>query len=226
MDRPASLKIAGFSQPHDVVILLHGLFATSKSMRTAKECLEDSGYTVINWGYPTFWRSIEKLTHGLLPTIKHLQSEPAVKSINFVTHSMGGILVRYALQIGSLAKIRRVVMMAPPNAGSHLTRVSLGPFRKFLPAIAELTESQDSLPNRLVDPNSVEFGVIAAEEDFVVKVPNTHLANQKDHCVLQTTHYALPKHEEALRKAVRFLKSGYFERPVACERPMIRKMAA
>lgn len=215
MDRSLLKVYPRFEETHDVVVLLHGLFATRRSMQTAKARLEDSGFKVINWGYPTFWRPIERLAAELLPTISQLQSEPTVHSINFVTHSMGGILVRYALQFANIAKIHRVVMLAPPNGGSHLTRVSLGPFRRFLPAIAELTESTDSLPNRLVAPQGVEFGVIAAEEDFVVKVPNTHLANQKDHCVLPTTHFALPKHEEALKKVIRFLNCGYFERPIA-----------
>lgn len=215
MDRPTLKIYPSFADRHKVVVLLHGLFATRRSMHKAKAHLEDSGYTVINWGYPTFLKPIEKLAADLVPTIKQLQAEPTVQSINFVTHSMGGILVRYALQIANIAKIRRVVMLAPPNGGSHLTRVSLGPFRKFLPAIAELTESRDSLPNRLVAPQGVEFGVIAAQEDFVVKVSNTHLANQKDHCILPTTHFALPKHEEALQKAVQFLDFGCFELPAA-----------
>jgi len=201
--------------PRDWVVLLHGLFATCQSMRKLETRINEMGYTVLNWGYPTWLRSTEQNVRHLLPQLEILQNDPAVRTINFVTHSMGGILARCALHLGGDAKVRRLVMLAPPNRGSHLTRISLGPFAWCLPAIAELSESPSGLPNRLeiasLEANSqVEIGVIAASRDFIVPVANTKISNQSDHCVLRTSHFKLPNHEMAVSYVLSFLQSGRF----------------
>lgn len=194
----------------DWVVLLHGLFATRRSMRKLELRIRDVGYTVLNWGYPTWLRSTEQHVRHLLPKVESLQRDPNVRSISFVTHSMGGILARCALHFGSDEKIKRLVMLAPPNRGSHLTRISLGPFAWFVPTIADLSESPDSLPNRLEVNSAVEIGVIAASHDFIVPVANTQLANQADHCVLSSSHFRLPSHETAVRCVLSFLQTGKF----------------
>jgi len=194
----------------DWVVLLHGLFATRRSMRKLELSIRDVGYTVLNWGYPTWLRSTEQHVRHLLLKVESLQRDPNVRSISFVTHSMGGILARCALHFGSDAKIKRLVMLAPPNRGSHLTRISLGPFAWFVPAIADLSESPNSLANRLETTSTVEIGVIAAAHDFIVPVANTQLTNQSDHCVLSSSHFRLPSHETAVRYVLSFLQTGQF----------------
>jgi pimeloyl-ACP methyl ester carboxylesterase len=199
----------------DWVVLLHGLFANCRSMRKLETRIGEVGYKVLNWGYPTWLRSTEQNVKRLLPQVELLQKDPSVRSINFVTHSMGGILARCALQLGSEAKVKRIVMLAPPNRGSHLTRISLGPFAWCLPAIGELSESPSSLPNRLevssrVTSSQVEIGVIAASHDFIVPVANTQIRNQSDHCVLRSSHYQLPNHDTAVRNVLSFLQCGKF----------------
>lgn len=194
----------------DVVVLLHGLFATTRSMRMASTCASESGFDVINWGYPTFWKSIESHGAQLGEMVSQLQSDASIRSVNFLTHSLGGILARYVIEKGSAAKIHRMVMLAPPNSGSHLTRVSLGPFKRLLPAVSQLTESAEGLPNRIQNLRGVEVGVIAAAQDFIVRVQNTLLAGQREHRVVHTSHFALPKTEQVLQLALRFLQTGTF----------------
>jgi hypothetical protein len=111
------------------------------------------------------------------------------------------------------AKVKRFVMLAPPNRGSHLTRIKLGPFVWCVPSIADLSEAPDSLPNRLNTLNCVEIGVIAASRDFVVPVANTSLENQRDHCVIPSSHFRLPSDKLAVRQVLSFLQTGQFTRP-------------
>ncbi len=207
-----SLTTSNFPMPReqDWVILLHGLFASRRSMRMLETSIRHLGYGVLNWGYPTWWRSTESHVHRLLPLLAELQANPQVRSINFVTHSMGGILVRSALHMARFAKVKRFVMLAPPNRGSHLTRIKLGPFVWCVPSIADLSEAPDSLPNRLSTSSLVEIGVIAASRDFVVQVANTALENQRDHCVVASSHFRLPSDKLAVRQVLSFLQTGQF----------------
>lgn len=201
-----------FPAPHeqDWVVLLHGLFASRRSMRMLEGHINKLGYAVLNWGYPTWWRSTESHVHRLIPLLDELQANPQVRSINFVTHSMGGILVRSALHMARFAKVKRFVMLAPPNRGSHLTRIKLGPFVWCVPSIADLSEAPDSLPNRLNTSSLVEIGVIAASRDFVVPVANTSLASQQDHCIIASSHFRLPSDKLAVRQVLSFLQTGQF----------------
>lgn len=197
-------------EAHDWVVLLHGLFATRRSMLKLASRIAEAGFGVLNWGYPTMWRSTCEHVDRLLPELYRLQADGCVRTINFVTHSMGGILVRSALHGLEIPKVQRIVMLAPPNRGSHLTRISLGPFAWCFPAIAELTEQPDSLPNRLTISSRVEVGVLAAARDVIVPVANTHLENQRDHRVLGTSHFSLPNHDPAIQHALHFLQFGAF----------------
>lgn len=179
-------------------------------MRTAQRRLEERGYLVVNWGYPTLWKSIDQHAASLSPLLRRLALDRNVRSINFLTHSLGGILLRFALEQEKIAKVRRAVMLAPPNSGSSLAKISLGPFTRVFPAIAEISDAPDSLPNRLQAPLGLDVGIVAASSDFIVRVANTFLANQRDHCIVHATHFELPHHDETLQKAIRFLKTGSF----------------
>ncbi len=194
----------------DAVVLLHGLFATRRSMQKAEHRLRARGYRVINWGYSTLLRSVDSQVKSLLATIETLERNAEVRTINFLTHSFGGIMARYAMELHKFQKLHRMVMLAPPNRGSHLTKYSLGPFARFLPAIAELSNSSDSLTNRLPCNPNIDVGIIAASHDFIVKVANTTLPTQSDHCTVRGTHFQLPYMDDVLSMAIEFLSHGSF----------------
>ncbi|MCR9296247.1 MAG: alpha/beta hydrolase [bacterium] len=212
------------TQGWDAVVLLHGLFATRRSMRKAQSLLEHNGYLAINWGYSTFRKTIDCHADSLLPILRRLSQDEHIRSINFLAHSFGSIILRYALQLESIAKTRRAVMLAPPNSGSPLAKYSVGPFARLFPIIGQISEAPDSLPNRLRPPGDLDVGIIAASSDFIVRVRNTFLQTQSDHCVVPSTHFELPNHEGALAKSIQFLTNGCFERPVTHLKPAVAMM--
>lgn len=232
--RPAACGISAETQisavsgsAADAVVLLHGLFATHRSMQIAQRRLECEGYLVINWGYRTFWRSVEQHAQVLLPQLQELEASHEIRSINFLTHSMGAILARYTIELAQFAKLGRMVMLAPPNAGSHLTKISLGPFARVLPAIGELSHRPGSLLSRLSEPRNIEVGVIAASSDFVVRVANTFLSCQRDHCIVKSNHFELPRHDGALTRSLSFLAHGMFNPPATINAiPLTTRAAA
>ncbi|MFN3192568.1 MAG: esterase/lipase family protein [Aureliella sp.] len=210
----ATISIFNFQKRWDAVVLLHGLFASNRSMQAARDRFERDGYLVVNFGYKTLFQTIDDYLDGLVPMLGRLNDDRAVQSINFVTHSFGGILVRYALEHISHAKLHRAVMMAPPNNGIRLARYSLGVFDRLFPIVKQISDAPHSLPNSVPEPSGMDVGVIAADRDVIVNRESTKLKNQSDHRTIATTHFRLPYCSEALECASRFLRHGSFDQAV------------
>ena len=149
----------------ECVILLHGLARTSSSMEKMEEKLIDQGFDVINVDYPSRHKKIEELTdiavNEGLDFCRNLKSPVT----HFVTHSLGGILVRYYLSNNTIPELGRVVMLAPPNQGSNVVETfSQLPGYEMLngPAGYQLGKDENSIPLQL-GPANFEVGIIAGD---------------------------------------------------------------
>jgi len=100
------------------VILLHGLARTSSSMTVLEQKLTEEGYHVINDGYPSRDDTIENLATTTINSA--LEKCNGYNDIHFVTHSLGGILVRQYLSQHTIPNLKHVVMLGPPNQGSEV----------------------------------------------------------------------------------------------------------
>ena len=196
------------------------MLAGRRSMRPIERMLVAEGYRVVNWGYPSLAGSISRHADRLGQILERLDRDPGTTAIHAVTHSMGGAILRCALRQRTPGKTGRIVMLAPPNAGSRLASLPLGPFRRWLPQIAELSTAADSFVNRLPEPTDFQVGVIAADRDFVVDIDATRLRCQRDHLVLVSSHQGLPVRAETSRHVLAFLRGGRFA--VADRVPAIR----
>lgn len=211
----------------EAVVLLHGLCRTRRSMAPMERVLAAEGFRVWNVGYPSRARSIADLARTVIPDALARCREGGARTIHFVTHSMGGILVRAWAAKEKIPDLGRVVMLGPPNRGSEVVDV-LGRYWIFGklngPAGRGLGTDAGSTPNRL-GPVKFPLGIIAGDrsvnwinslwirgdDDGKVSVERTKVAGMTDHIVVHAAHPFLMRDAQAIRQTIRFLRTGAFE---------------
>jgi hypothetical protein len=196
-------------------------------MKKLEKSLSLQGYNVINLNYPSTKHPIEFLSEEILSEAIEQCQKRFPPRIHFVTHSLGGIIVRYYLSLHELSNLGRVVMLSPPNQGSelvdHLKKSFI--YRKINgPAGQQLGTDKDSLPLNL-GPVNFELGVITGKRSFnllssmiipgpddgSVSVERAKVAGMKDFLVLPHSHTFIVKSKDAIEQVIYFLKHGTFK---------------
>ena len=202
------------------VILIHGIVRSSRSFPKARERLRQDGYHVFGFDYPSTLVSISEASEYLHQC---LQSLEGIEEINFVVHSMGGLVVRaYSIEHQE-PRIHRMVMLGVPNMGACLAdRLQANILYKALygPAGQQLVSDPAGFIAKLPTPE-FEFAVIAGargengwnplipgDDDGTVSVECTRLPGAADFATVRCIHSFLMNNEEVIDLTARFLKEG------------------
>lgn len=234
----------------ETVVLLHGLGRGFRSMSYLESRLERAGYHVVNVAYPSRTMPIETIAAewlpamlresgatgtGILPVMGRADQNTGETRVHFVTHSMGGIVLRQWLASAPAAEranLGRVVMLAPPNAGSEVSErlVAFPPFRWFTGVNGRRLGTRATDLPRALGPwpaGAPPLGIIAGDrtlnplfsawlpgpDDGKVSVASTRLAGLTDAIVLHHSHTWLMWRADTASQVIHFLRDGHFNAP-------------
>lgn len=207
------------------VVLLHGLGRSDRAMRRLERRFEEEGLASEALGYHSRSKSLDEIVDEFDRALSACCGD--AETLHFVTHSLGGIVLRAWIAREAPARLGRIVMLSPPNHGSELVD-RLGPASRLLgPTGRALGTGPDSAPSRLneLGPVTFELGVIAGDRSFnplgswildgpddgTVSVESAKLLGMRDFLVLPAPHSFMMYDREVARQAIHFVRHGRFD---------------
>ncbi len=214
--------------PRDTVVLLHGILRSKVDMLLLENFFKSNDYEVINIKYPSREFELEELRDFVHEKIINSPSYDKCGKLNFVTHSMGGLITRYYIAKYKPENIGKVVMLGPPNTGSELadwlhdTKIIAPMFRAiFGPASEQLGTGYEHIDGDITYPLGVIAGnmsvnplspwLLDGEHDGIVPVERTKIDGMSDHIIMPTTHSFMMFNTDVMEQSLNFLKFGKFD---------------
>ena len=211
---------------NDCVILIHGLGREKSSMHKMYKALNAEGFDAVNWSYNSMNDDILTVANNLAEIVE-LNSKYHSK-INFVTHSMGGIVLRCYLKLNKNESLGKIVMLAPPNQGSAVARFLIdnsfvnsimGPAgqelkdKDTIERICTIPESNlmviaGTKSTDILNPTSwVTGSVLEKPNDGTVSVNETKLPNMERFITVDASHTVIMNNETVIEETIKYLKN-------------------
>lgn len=194
----------------ELVVVLHGMGRTSRSMRPIEDALKAAGFDVLNVGYSSYCCSIPELGAAVRRELD-AKRLPEHQRVHFVGHSLGNIIARWIVsQPEPPTGVSRLVMLAPPNQGSRMADRFAPMVGWLLEPIDELRTDSAATVQKIAPLAGVQIGVIAGRDDSTVRLEETHVAGETAHIVVKGNHTFIMREREVQQLTVEFLRRGRF----------------
>ena len=194
------------------VILIHGLASNRLFMSKLSRSIQNSGFEVCNWGYRSTRKTIGFHASQFQRLLEQFDRRQDLSGYHIVAHSMGNIVTRRCLAEYHPSGLRRIVMLCPPNHGSHVARRVAPWVRPLIPTMSELTDNRDSMVNQL-DSSALanfEVGLITADNDLVVHPESADLPQVDHRTTVPGMHVGMLFSNQTCARVLEFLKHGEF----------------
>lgn len=206
----------------EAVYFLHGIMMSSSSMSKASRTFAEKGYETHLWGYPSRSKTIEEHANDLVTDLQITAKKSPGVPIHFMTHSMGGIMLRAAINHPECpieAKIGKASLLSPPNKGSCLGRFfkNLKPLHTIIgdKAGKQLLVNTDfdhigSFPSSMqILVISGTFGwnpIIPEKNDGIVGISESCLPTPHEHITVFSSHPWITLSKDAIFHSVAFIE--------------------
>lgn len=207
-------------EAHGIVVLLHGLGRTRRSMARLASRLTAAGYRVETLDYPSRRLGIAACAAHLRPTVSAIRQR-AGGPIVLVGHSMGGLVARH-LAAPDPALAAGLVMLGTPNRGSEaadcmsasrLGRVVFGPALRDLRTDASAAIPVPHCPMAVVAGTRALIPFfrsrILRPHDGLVSVARAGLGAGERSCTVPAHHTRLMDHPATVAAVLETLSAWF-----------------
>ncbi len=207
----------------EIVVLIHGLGRSNIAMWRLAGRLEDGGYEVHRVGYSSINTTADEVISGITNQINTCCAHDS-RTVHFVGHSLGGLLIRAYLQDNRVYRLGRTVFIGTPNNGTEVAdQFKDSDLVNFLvPMATELGTDEDSLPSKLAAPyypvgviagvydSDRNEGYLPGRDDGLVTVESTKIDGMADFIEIESGHSMMRYNKDVAKQVLFFLKQGEF----------------
>lgn len=196
-----------FSFAEDKILIgIHGFMRNKSNMSLFEKEFKKQGWQVYIWSYPSQLHTIQEHAQSLIELCNFVSQKHADSRVHFVTHSLGGLILRSALSDPRCPyheKSLKAVLIAPPNQGAAYGRFLnfFKPFRDIAGDYAGkqlLTTQRGGFDFLGCFPDTTQVKVIAGtcgfnpvileKNDGKVGVSETRLCTAHEFCTVFAGH--------------------------------------
>jgi len=221
----ARARGAARSRSRTLCLLVHGYLRSKDSMGGLRRGLERAGYEACAINYPSTRGHLDAFADQLREVLRYVS--PDFEAVYIVTHSMGGIVARWALSREDFPKVRGLVMIAPPSRGTAMadkvfgwwpSRWVVGPAGREVGLGPRSRMAEVGMPRC---PCAVIAGargsrhgwnpLAPGDDDGLIALDETRLDGMADFVVLRAMHPFIMNDRETIRQTVAFIETGHFD---------------
>ncbi len=208
-----------------LVLMVHGIARSTGTFRKLQPVLRETGFDATAISYPSTRETIEVHAKGLSTLLNRLEG---TRTVSFVAHSMGALILRRLLAQHQPWQDRltvgRIVLIAPPNRGAAMAKTLenqwlyktlYGPAgQQLVPGAVQCLPGLDGYDFAIIAGgrgNGCGFNpLLHGDDDGTVTVAETALAGAGATRLVRSLHANIANHPEAVRAAAAYVEYGRF----------------